>query len=155
MINTAYKWPWPSSRLLRIFFKFFFFNFIWKKVIWLGERGNWKIALKWKPQNSSKYLLWNACPSCLNYQTIYNFCKCSLIMTIKESSIHNKVSNYGYIIAAISLFCYCLHWWLCIVSAVCNWKGVTVLGNREFTSKYLPSLSWWHPPKKSFILWKK
>lgn len=76
-------------------------------------------------------------------------------MTIKESSIHNKVSNYGYIIAAISLFCYCLHWWLCIVSAVCNWKGVTVLGNREFTSKYLPRLSWWHPPPKKVLYYEK
>lgn len=102
-------------------------------------------------------------------------------MTIKESSIHNKVSNYGYIIAAISLFCYCLHWWLCIVSAVCNWKGVTVLGNREFTSNIcrdwvddtpqkkvlyyeksrlyylrMETYLWLMTPKKnSLILWKK
>lgn len=83
-------------------------------------------------------------------------------MTIKESSIHNKVSNYGYIIAAISLFCYCLHWWLCIVSAVCNWKGVTVLGNREFTSKYLgihikifAEIELMTPPQKKFYIMKK
>lgn len=74
-------------------------------------------------------------------------------MTIKESSIHNKVSNYGYIIAALSLFCYCLHWWQCIVSAVCNLKGGTALGIREFTSKYLPRLSWWH--QKEFYMMKK
>lgn len=68
-------------------------------------------------------------------------------MTIKESSIHNKVSNYGYIIAALSLFCYWLHWWLCIVSAVCNLKGVTVLVIWEFTSKYLPD--WVDDTKKN------
>lgn len=103
-------------------------------------------------------------------------------MTIKESSIHNKVSNYGYIIAALSLFCYWLHWWLCIVSAVCNLKGMTVLVIWEFTSKYLPDWVddtkkkpklymmkkadgiifmetnlWLMTPKKknSFIYWKK
>lgn len=69
-------------------------------------------------------------------------------MIIKESSIYNKVFNYGYIIVVILLFCYCLYWWLCIVFVVCNLKGVIVLGNREFILKYLSRLSWWYFLKK-------